>query len=143
MKNLFAFSSFLFFCVTYATDSFAQTNPITITQVSDLNFGTAFLGDPVKRVNPGNAENAENASFLITGDRGATFTVTRPNRIWITHSSSGDRIRVRRFRARPNNSGRIRNNGERLMFVGATRNAIPTNISTGLYSGTFTLTVVY
>ena len=121
----------------------AQTAPITITQISDLNFGTAFLGDPVKSVNRGRVDNAENASFLITGDRGATFNVTLPDRIWITHAVSGDRIRVRRFRARPNARGRIRNNGERLLLVGARRNAIPQNISTGFYSGSFTVTVIY
>jgi len=121
----------------------AHSAPITITQISDLDFGVAFLGDSQKRVPSSNVENAENASFLITGDAGRTFTVTRPGRIWMTHTPSGDRIRVKRFRARPNNSGRIRNNGERLIFVGATRNRIPAGISTGSYSGTFTITVVY
>lgn len=116
--------------------------PITITRVSDLDFGTAFLGDPNKRIRQTNAETSENASFLITGDAGVTFTTTLPDRIWMNHSSSGSRIRVRRFRSTPRN-GRIRNSGERLIFVGATRNSIPTNISTGSYAGTFTVTVVY
>lgn len=135
----------MIFFLTFLKSSFlwAQTTPITITQVSDLDFGTAFLGDPAKVVDRGTTETAENASFLVTGDPGATFNITRPTRIWITHAPSGDRIRVRRFRSRPNRRGRIRNNGERLVFVGATRNAIPANISTGFYSGTFTFTVVY
>jgi len=143
MRNIyFSLPAFIFISI-FCELGFSQTTPIAITQVSDLNFGTAFTGDPQKRVNPGNSENAENASFLVTGDPGFTFNITRPGRIWITHSTSGDRIRVRRFRSRPRNRGRIRNNGQRLVFVGATRNAIPTNISSGLYSGVFTLTVVY
>jgi len=142
MRLLFVITVFSFLILS-GHGAEAQTNPITITQISDLNFGSAFLGDPGKNVNRGRVDNAENASFLITGDRGSTFNVTLPNRIWITHATSGDRIRVRRFRSRPNSSGRIRNNGERLLLVGARRNAIPQNISTGFYSGSFTVTVIY
>lgn len=120
-----------------------QAAPITITQVSDLNFGVGFLGDGTKRIAPGRNENASNASFLITGDPGVTFSITLPGKIWMNHSTTSSRIRVRRFRSRPKNSGKIRNNGERLLLIGATRNAIGTGLSTGSYAGTFTVTVVY
>lgn len=116
--------------------------PISISQISDLDFGSAMLGDPAKTVNPGSVENSENASFLVTGDARSTFSISLPNNMWITNSSSGDRIRVRRFRSTPRN-GRIRNNGERTVYVGATRDAIPAGLSPGIYSGAFTMTVVY
>ncbi|MGH1467554.1 MAG: DUF4402 domain-containing protein [Bdellovibrionales bacterium] len=121
----------------------AYAAPITISQISDLDFGVGFLGDGTKRINRGSVDNAENASFLVTGDPGVTFSITLPGKIWMNHSSTSSRIRVRRFRSRPKNSGKIKNNGEKLLLVGATRNAIGTGLSTGSYSGTFTVTVVY
>ncbi len=141
MKTLITLFSFTALNTMFLIES-VHAAPITITQISDLNFGVGFLGDGTKQVNRGRSDNAENASFLVTGDPGVTFSITLPNRIWMNHSTSSSRIRVRRFRSRPTN-GRIRNNGERLLLVGATRNAIGTGLSTGSYAGTFTVTVVY
>lgn len=142
IKKPYLFICFACFGFFLPDICFAQTTPIAITKISDMDFGVGFLGDPSKRIANVNSETAENASFLVTGERRTTFTTTLPNFIFMTHSSSGDRIRVRRFRSRPRN-GRIRNTGERMIFVSATRNAIGTGISTGSYSGTFTVDVVY
>lgn len=141
--NLYCILLKLFNLIILFFPLLVRAAPITITQVSDLNFGAAFLGDPVKVVDPGSTENAENASFLVTGDAGVTFNVTKPSNMWISHSSTSDSLRVRRFRGTPNRSGRIPASGQILIFLGATRNSIPNNISPGLYSGTFTMTVVY
>ncbi len=116
--------------------------PISITQISNLDFGTGLLGDPQKRIQPGNSDNFENASFLITGDPGRTFSITLPNNIQMRHLSTTSRIRVNRFRSRPRN-GRIRNNGERLLLIGATRATLANSLTPGKYAGTFTVTVIY
>lgn len=117
---------------------------IAINRISDLDFGSALPGDPNKRVPPGNTENAENASFLVDGIAGSTITITLPpGSVFITEPISGDQLEVDRFRSRPNGTGRIRNNGERMIFVGARRRRIPNNASPGLYQGSFTVTVVY
>lgn len=117
---------------------------IAINRVSDLDFGSALPGDPNKIIAPGNAENAENASFLVDGIAGSTITISLPpGSVFITEPLSGDQLEVDRFRSRPNGTGRIRNNGERMIFVGARRRPIPNNASPGLYQGSFTITVVY
>ncbi|MGH1467556.1 MAG: DUF4402 domain-containing protein [Bdellovibrionales bacterium] len=117
---------------------------IGIIKISDLDFGVEVQGGPRKRVPRGSAETPENASFLVQGVGGATFTISiPPGSIFLDHPTSGDQLEVRNFRSRPNGSGRIQNNGERMVYVGATRRPIPLTAAPGLYTGTFTVTVVY
>lgn len=120
----------------------AHSAPITITQVSNLNFGTALWGDRAKTIRAGNSDDAENASFLITGDARSRFNVVLPNQIWMNHVSRPDRILINNFESRPNNL-RMGRDGQLVLLIGATRSAIPTTISAGSYAGTFTITVVY
>jgi len=117
---------------------------IAINRISDLDFGTALPGAPRLRIPPTNTENPQNASFLVTGIAGHAITITTPpGSIFITEPISGDQLEVRNFRSRPRGTSTIRNTGERMIFVGAARRAIPANASPGLYSGSFTVTVVY
>lgn len=121
--------------------------PITIAQVSDLDFGTAVQGDIAKTVAPGTAEDAENASFTVTGEPSTAYTITLPANGVVTMSgSNGGTIAVNDFvsfpaagggNTLPNTTGTV------TLFVGATRAALGAGQTTGSYSGIFTVEVVY
>jgi len=138
--NIYLYLVIIIFGSSFSNE--ANSAPITITQVSNLNFGTALWGDPAKTIPPGNRENAENASFLVRGDARRTFIISLPSQIWLNHISRSDRIEVNSFDSRPNNT-KIGKNGEVLILVGARRELIPSTISPGSYSGAFTVTVIY
>lgn len=119
-----------------------------IYKVSDMDFGVAAPGAARYRMPNVNEENAENASFRIQGEPRDTVTTTFPTgSIFLSHATSGDQIEVRRFRSRPGGQSggnvRIRNTGERMLFISAQRQAIPLGVAPGLYTGTFTVDVVY
>jgi len=121
---------------------------LSIYKISDMNFGVAAPGAPRYRIANVNSENAENASFRIQGDPGVTVTTTfTTGSIFLSHATSTDQIEVNRFRSRPGGQTggnvRIRNTGERLLFMAAQRLAIPLGTTPGLYTGTFTIDVVY
>jgi len=117
---------------------------LSIYKVSDMNFGTAAPGAARLRLANVNSETPENASFRIQGEARQTVTITLPpGSIFLDHPTSGDQIEVNRFRSRPNGTARIRNTGERLLFVAAQRLAIPIGVEPGLYTGTFVVDVVY
>ncbi len=129
--------------ITGTTQTLVQP-ALTVTKISDMDFGTDVQGSPNKRIRPRNFENDENASFLIEGVANAAITITTPpGSIFLDHTSSGDQLEVRRFRSTPRGTSTIRNTGERMLYVGAQRRRIPNNVASGLYTGTFTVTVVY
>ncbi len=117
--------------------------PITITQVSDLNFGVGFRNDAAKTVMPGTFENAENASFMIQGDPNRAFTIQLPRRIDMNSTLGNQKIRVQNFTSFPNANGTLDASGISYIFIGATRSALKNNQQTGPYVGVFTVTVIY
>lgn len=120
--------------------------PISITAVSNLDFGAAFAGDRRLTISPGNSDNAENASFFVKGDPRRSFSIIVPTEIYMI-TGTGDvpnkKILVDRFRTRPNQNGRLDRNGEKLILVGARRDNLLANQVAGAYSGSFMITVVY
>ncbi len=117
--------------------------PITITQVSDLNFGVGFRNDPAKTVVPGTFENAENASFMIQGDPNRAFTIQLPRRIDMNSTLGNQKIRVQDFTSFPSTNGTLDATGIGYIFIGATRSSLKNNQQTGPYIGVFTVTVIY
>ncbi len=123
---------------------------IGITQVSDLDFGTAVQGDAAKTVAPGAADNAENASFDVTGEPGLAYTITLPSNGTIvmttgTGASANEQIAVDSFVSSPaaGANGLLDGTGNQLLLVGATRAALLATQVPGSYSDTFTVDVVY
>lgn len=117
---------------------------LIIVKTSDLDFGAAMPGDARKRVTRASADVPDNATFEVYGIAGSTITISiPPGSIFLSHATSGDQLEVNRFRSRPNGTGRIRNTGQRTIFVGADRLAIPLGVASGLYTGVFTVDVVY
>lgn len=123
---------------------------IGINQVSDLDFGTAVQGDAAKTVVPGAAENAENASFNVTGEPGLAYTITLPADGAVTMITAGgatanEQIAVNSFVSNPaaGANGLLSGAGTQSLFVGATRAALLATQVTGAYSSNFTVDVVY
>lgn len=123
---------------------------ISIAFVSDLNFGTAVQGDAASTVAPGAAENADNASFLVTGEPALAYTISLPaNGIVVMTTGAGvaanEQIAVNNFVSNPaaGANGLLGAGGTQSLFVGATRAALLATQVTGSYSDTFTVDVVY
>ena len=136
-----------------ATDSASATATVTaaiaIAQVSDLDFGSAVQGDANKTVVPATSENAENASFDISGDANTTFTITLPaNSTVIMETGAGgvnETIAVDNFVSYPlaGANGLLDGSGQQQLFIGATRDIIGAAQVPGSYTTTFTVEVVY
>ncbi len=129
----------------FLSGSQSHSKAIAIRRDSNLNFGSAVAGDPAKVVSPGVTENAENASFRITGDKNRAFTIILPGSMTMSRTKSKvtDTIIVANFTSHPSLVGNLGSSGVVNMFVGATRSALRLNQLAGSYSGSFSVTVVY
>jgi len=124
------------------------TAAISIAKVSDLDFGTGAQGDGAKAVAPGAAENAENASFTVTGEASQAYTISLPADGSVVMSTGGGgtadtEIGVEGFTSFPDTTGTLGAGGTETLYVGATRDALRATQTPGSYSGVFTVTVVY
>lgn len=123
------------------------TEAISITNVSDLDFGTAVQGDASKTVAPGAVENAENGSFNVVGNPSATYTITLPASTSMITGGGGanETIAVNTFLSFPaaGANGVLSGAGTQLLLVGATRAALGAAQVPGNYTGAYTVTVVY
>ncbi len=124
--------------------------PIAIAQVSDLDFGSGFAGDPAKTVAPGAVEDAENASFAVSGAANTAYTITLPADGAVTMitgagATANEQIGVNSFLSNPaaGANGLLDGTGNQDLFVGATRDALLATQSAGSYAATFTVDVVY
>jgi spore coat protein U-like protein len=123
---------------------------IAITKQSDLDFGTASQGDVAKTVASGVSEDAENASFLVTGEANKAYTITLPSNGDVNMITDGGgvpekTIAVTDFESNPaiGATGMLDASGQQELFVGATRDVILSNQQSGSYADTFTVTVLY
>lgn len=120
--------------------------PISITQVSDLDFGSSAAGDIEKVVLPNTMETQENASFLITGDPNTAYSISLPTKsIQLSGPGGGRKIKVSNFTSFPLDgaNGLLDSSGQQMLYVGATRESLPQNQNPGAYTGAFTITVIY
>lgn len=122
---------------------------LAITNVSDLDFGTAAPGDAAKLVAPGTSENAENGSFTVAGQANTAYTITLPADGTVTMVTGGgganETIAVDTFTSYPaaGANGLLDGTGNQPLYVGATRAALGAGQVAGNYAGTYTVTVVY
>lgn len=126
--------------------SFKAYGQLAVTKISDLDFGVVPQDGPAKTVPPNSFETAENASFLVTGPPNTAYSIILPRRFTMDHTSgTGKGIKVDNILSFPaeGNNGFLNPSGEQYLFLGATREAILKNITTGFYSGTFTVEVVF
>ena len=126
--------------------SFEAYGQLAVTKISDLDFGVVPQDGPAKTVPPNSFETAENASFLVTGPANTAYSIILPRRFTMDHSSgTGKSIKVDNIISFPaeGNHGFLNPSGEQYLYVGATREAIQKNLTTGFYSATFTVEVVF
>lgn len=157
MKNLIKLGLVLAFITNHAHAASVNANAnqtvtaaIAIAKVSDLEFGSAAQGDAAKTVAPGSSENAENASFTVTGQASTAYTITLPadgvvKMITAGGGSANTEINVNSFVSNPaaGANGLLDGSGTQTLFVGATRAALGASQNTGSYTGSFSVTVVY
>ncbi len=121
---------------------------LTITNVSDLDFGTAAPSDVAKTVVPGTSETADNGSFTVAGQASTAYTITLPAAaITMTTGGGGanETISVNSWASYPaaGANGLLTGGGTQLLLVGATRAALGASQVAGTYTGSYTVTVVY
>lgn len=116
---------------------------IAISNVSDLDFGQASPGDAARAIPAGTAETESNGSFQVKGEAGASYTISLPTVVNLTNPKSSGSVAVTDFASSPSRSGIIGAQGTQMLFVGATRAALPATLAAGDYSGSYSVTVVY
>lgn len=159
----------LFLVSLFATAAFAQTSatatanatarvltPIAIAKLADLNFGSLVSGptagtvivDPFGiRTATGGASLVNSpygaAQFNVTGEPSTAYTITLPNAISIVHTTNNAfAMTVNTFTSDPSGTGTLSALGAQQLNVGATLN-VGASQASGLYTGTFNVTVAY
>ena len=144
---------------TAATNAAAKIlTALTITKNVDLNFGTmtiptasttVTLSPSGVRTTPGNitllaqAPIATASAYSITGDAGATYSITLPNSANIFLSPSGSIMVVNGFTSSKNgNTSTLSGSGTDSFTVGATLN-LANGQYAGTYAGTFDVAIAY
>ncbi len=121
---------------------------ISVVNVSDLDFGAAPPGNPLKTVPPGTSENSANGSFTVTGQPSVAYTITLPASATMRTGAgavANERITVNAFVSFPlaGANGLLGAGGTQSVFVGATRAALRPAQVVGIYTATYALTIVY
>jgi hypothetical protein len=141
-----------------ATATATIVSPITITKVTDMNFGNiavdATLGGTVElspastRIAtdgvtlPGTTGTVSAASFEVTGTSGFTYSITLPTEIILFHSLGMDQMQANNVVSTPSGSGTLVG-GIDVINVGATLD-VPPSATPGVYtSPNFDVTVNY
>lgn len=143
MHGLLFIFCFLYLEVEAATTSGGASayiaTALTVSTLNNIDFGTAPQGDPAKLIAP---TSLAAAAFSVLGESNMPYTISLPAFVDITNAS-GKTIRVDTFSSFPSGSGMLDANGAQTLKVGARRAALALNQSVGIYSGSFTITVVY
>jgi hypothetical protein len=127
---------------------------IAITKLVDLKFADIVPGaaNGTVRMTPagvrtsaggatlGNGATASPASFRVTGQPNATYSIVLPNSINV--SNGVQTMVVNTWRSTPNNNGNLGAAGAQTLAVGATCR-VSANQAAGVYSANFNVTVTY
>lgn len=133
----------------------AVIQPITIVNVTPLDFGAVVSGASAGTVviTPGgvrsvaggavlgNAGAAGAAAFAVAGLPSATYSISLPSSITASDANSDD-MTVDTFTSNPSGTGALSVLGVQTLFVGATLH-VGANQATGVYTGTYDVTVAY
>jgi hypothetical protein len=122
-------------------------NMIKIAKTSDLLFPSSVQGSSSYTLPPGSSENANNASFTITGEPSTSYQIILPGASSIVMKTAGGgalkEIIINSFASNPSSTGTLNVSGSQMLYVGATRASLPLNQFVGNYTGTFNVTVIY
>ncbi len=124
--------------------------PIGISKTADLNFGSfavhastagtvVVTAGGVRSVTAGvgllggNADPVTAASFDVTGEASATYTISLPTTVTVTKSGGGATMTVNTFTSSPSATGTLNASGQQTVGVGATLN-VAGGQTAGVYS---------
>lgn len=127
---------------------------IAIAKVADMKFGNVVAGATAGTVvlstagtrsatggtKLGNAGSAAAASFTVTGQGSATYSITLPASASL--ASGVNSMTVNTFASNPSGTGTLSAGGSQTLAVGATLN-VGASQAAGAYTGTFDVTVAY
>ena len=118
-------------------------SPIEIQATTGLDFGRVFKGSPATLVDPANPlAGTTPAAFVVTGEQNNQFVITLPTTANI--SDGIDTLVVDGFTSTlTDNTGVLDASGQATFKVGATLQAIDATATSGLYTGSATVTVTY
>ena len=172
MKKLTKILALLTVMVAFSAATFAQAtatatavivSPITITFVTDLEYGNIAAGAAAGTVvlSPAGVRSPTNvtlpvttgtvtaASFTVGGTPGYTYSITLPAGTTTIANAGGQTMTVGTWTSNPTPTGTIGGGGTEVLYVGATL-AVGANQAEGSYSsstaggtGDFTVTVNY
>jgi Domain of unknown function (DUF4402) len=128
---------------------------IALAKVTDLSFGSAIMSATPGTVvlTPAGARSATGgvtlasgglvgpATFTVSGDAAASYSVTLPASITLSRSGGGT-LTISPVISTPSGTGTLDGTGQQTLSVGGTLN-VAANQQAGAYSGTFNVTVAY
>jgi len=128
----------------FAVSTAVWSQAISITQRSDMSFGTVVAGSGPYVVAPGTGESNQNASFRVEGARNTAFTIILPTTATVSLNGAGVfNITVSNFTSFPVGTGFLPNNRRADIYVGARIASVPITTPGGSYRGNFSVEVVY
>ena len=142
------------FASTSAGATVSIVTAISITNTADLNFGQVVAGGTSGTVamSPvgfrssgggstlGSSGNSSAASFNVSGDPNASFSITLPGSAVLTNGS--DNMTINNFTSNPSGNGTLSEVGGQTLNVGATLQ-VGAAQPAGTYNGSFNVTVAY
>lgn len=174
MKKVIKLFALITVMVAFSSATYAQVSetaaatavivsPITITLVTDLEFGniasgtvagtvvlsTAGVRTPTNVTLPATTGTVTAASFTVGGTPAYTYSITLPAGATTISDGLGNTMTVDTWTSNPTPTGTIGGGGTETLYVGATLN-VGANQTSGIYrsdnaggSGDFTVTVNY
>ena len=158
---IFAFSTISFgqgnTASDYASVGARIINPITITNTASMEFGnlletgteyTVVLGTGGTTTGDnrptGLAGTIQSAGFDVTGESGATYTITFPDYVILNNggTGSGNQMTLNNFTSSKTGDTGTLNSGNDSFTVGASL-TVNAEQNSGNYTGTFSVTVNY
>ncbi|HYR27817.1 MAG TPA: DUF4402 domain-containing protein [Thermoanaerobaculia bacterium] len=155
--SLFSVAAFGQASATATANATARVvTPIAIAKLTDLNFGSLIASpaagtvtiDPAGTRTSGGGVTLLNspysaATFNVTGEPLTAYTITLPNAIPIVHTvNNAFTMVVNTFASNPSGTGTLSALGAQQLNVGATLQ-VAAGQASGLYTGTFDVTVAY
>lgn len=133
----------------YAEEAKDKALDIQILPISSLTFEAAPQGEPAQTVPPDGTLFGANASFRIYGEPFRVVYITLPHGNVFLQKMFGlgatDKLRISDFKSLPREGEGFKLGalGQKVFFVGATREKIQNHQKPGFYWGTFVVTVSY
>lgn len=115
---------------------------LVIQVLANMSFPSSAAGSPEVTINP---DDEFAGKFIVQGEENTSVTIRLPSEVYIFNSSSEnpDKIKIHNFKANLGQTGIISSEGFMNLSVGATRAALSPLQKEGVYSGTYSVEVIY